>query len=164
MTDDVTAVSEDAVVAHIGDDAVTRALNLLGERWTMLIMRGAFYGIRRYGGFVAALQIPRPTLSDRLGKLVEAGLLIRTRYAGGPIRSDYEYRLTEAGIALFPAILVLMQWGDRYLADGRATPRWIHVDCEQPTSPELACDHCAKPVTARNVRLAGPPHEPVVSP
>ncbi|HZZ45320.1 MAG TPA: helix-turn-helix domain-containing protein [Pseudonocardia sp.] len=150
----------DGRVVPQGEDSVTRTLNLVGERWTMLILREAFFGVRRYGGFVSALRIPRPTLSDRLGKLVDVGLLSRERYAGGPIRSDYEYRLTPAGLALFPAILVLMQWGDTYLSGetvtaGHPAPRWTHVDCELPTNPRLTCDRCGEPVTARNVRLAG---------
>ncbi|AEM84361.1 winged helix-turn-helix transcriptional regulator [Streptomyces violaceusniger] len=142
-----------------GDDSVTRTLNLVGERWTMLILREAFFGVQRYGQFAQNLGIPRPTLSNRLGKLVDVGLLIRERYAGGPIRSDYEYRLTQAGLDLFPAIQILMEWGNTYLPDDPAgsgsTVAWTHDVCGSPTHPRLTCDQCGEPVTAHNVHLTG---------
>lgn len=139
------------------DDSVTRTLNLVGERWTMLILREAFFGLRRYGQFAEALGIPRPTLSNRLGKLVDNGLLTRERYAGGPIRADYEYRLTQAGLDLFPAIMILMQWGDAYLGGGNAgdgSLTWTHDLCGERTRPALTCDRCGAAVTARNVHLS----------
>ncbi|BBJ47167.1 hypothetical protein SSPO_098850 [Streptomyces antimycoticus] len=142
-----------------GDDSVTRTLNLVGERWTMLILREAFFGVHRYGQFAQNLGIPRPTLSNRLGKLVDVGLLIRERYAGGPIRSDYEYRLTQAGLDLFPAIQILMEWGNTYLPDEPAGSgskvAWTHDVCGSPTHPRLTCDQCGEPVTAHNVHLTG---------
>lgn len=125
----------------------------------MLILREAFFGVRRYGQFADALGIPRPTLSNRLKKLVDSGLLTRERYAGGPIRDDYEYRLTLAGLDLFPAIMLLMEWGDTYLLDEEATATersslaWVHEVCGSQTHARLTCDKCSEPVTARNVRL-----------
>jgi DNA-binding HxlR family transcriptional regulator len=104
-------------VAHPLDpqsDSAGRALSLVGERWTMLILREAFFGVRRYGQFARNLGIPRPTLSLRLRKLVDAGLLDRVPYSTDPER--YEYRLTQAGRDLFPAVIALMRWGDKYLA------------------------------------------------
>jgi DNA-binding HxlR family transcriptional regulator len=77
-------------------DSVSRALALVGEKWTMLILREAFFGVRRYGQLARNLGIPRPTLSTRLRTLVDAGLLERVRYATEP--DLYEYRLTGAGI------------------------------------------------------------------
>jgi DNA-binding HxlR family transcriptional regulator len=139
-------------MSHPTEDSATRALNLVGERWTMLILREAFFGVRRYAQFAQALGIPRPTLSDRLAKLVGADLLSREQYAGGPIRADYEYRLTQAGLDLFPAIITLMEWGDRYLGGGSASA-WTHDTCGARTRPVLACDQCGKPVTAQNMHL-----------
>ena len=141
------------MTSHPKVDPATRALNLVGERWTMLILREAFFGVRRYAQFAQALGIPRPTLSDRLAKLVGAGLLSRKRYAGGPIRADYEYRLTQAGLDLFPSILTLMEWADRYLGVGEESV-WTHDGCGARTQPVLTCDRCGKPVTAQNVHLA----------
>ncbi|HJP77781.1 MAG TPA: helix-turn-helix domain-containing protein [Pseudonocardiaceae bacterium] len=139
---------------HGTEDSATRALNLVSERWTMLILRAAFFGVRRYAQFAQELGIPRPTLSDRLAKLVGAGLLSREKYAGGPIRADYEYRLTQAGRDLLPAIVVLMEWGEKYLGEGSAAT-WTHETCGAPSHPVLTCDHCGLPVTAQNVHLNG---------
>src|SRR5436189_3335081 len=92
-------------------ESVGRALELVGERWTMLIMREAFFGVRRFGQLARNLNIPRPTLSARLRTLVEGGLLERLPYARDP--DLFEYCLTDAGRELFSAIVILMQWGDR---------------------------------------------------
>ncbi|WP_405881259.1 helix-turn-helix transcriptional regulator [Streptomyces sp. NBC_01136] len=155
MTDNTEAQAAD----RPSDDPVTRTLNLVGERWTMLILREAFFGVRRYGQFAQSLGIPRPTLSSRLSKLVDGGLLIRERYAGGPIRNDYEYRLTQAGLDLFPAIMILTQWGNTYLTEHAADTQgtsltWTHEVCGSRTHPTLTCDQCGEPVTARNVHLS----------
>lgn len=136
------------------EDAATRALNLVGERWTMRILRACFFGVRRYGQFAQELGIPRPTLSDRLSKLVDAGLLSRERYAGGPIRADYEYRLTRAGLDLFPVVVMLMGWGEKHLdAEPGVDAVWTHSTCGSPTHPVLTCDHCGEPVTAHDLHL-----------
>jgi DNA-binding HxlR family transcriptional regulator len=131
-------------------DSVSRTLGLLGEKWTLLILREAFFGVRRYGQFARNLGIPRPTLSARLRTLVDAGLLERVRYATEPDR--YEYRLTQAGIDLFPSIVTLMRWGDAYLAGPEGPPILLrHNDCGQPADPYLACRSCGDIVDARNV-------------
>src|SRR5690242_8619857 len=95
-------------------DSVSRALDLVGERWSMLILREAFFGVRRYGQLARNIGVPRPTLSARLRKLVDTGLLERAQYAREPDR--FEYRLTAVGRDLFAAVVTLMQWGDKYLA------------------------------------------------
>src|ERR1700680_3699993 len=89
-------------------ESVGRTLALVGERWTLLILREAFFGVRRFGALARNLNIPRPTLSARLRTLVDAGLLERVPYAHDPDR--YEYRLTDAGRDLFPALVALMRW------------------------------------------------------
>src|SRR6202011_1136672 len=91
-------------------ESVGRALTLVGERWTMLILREAFFGVRRYGQLARKLNIPRPTLSLRLRKLAESGWLDRVPYSTEPER--HEYRLTQSGRDLFPAVIALMRWGD----------------------------------------------------
>jgi DNA-binding HxlR family transcriptional regulator len=142
-------------------DSVSRTLDLVGEKWTLLILREAFFGVRRYGQLARTLGIPRPTLSARLRTLVDAGLLERVRYASDPDR--HEYRLTEAGIALFPAIVTLMRWGDQHLAGAEGPPIVLrHAGCGQIADPYLACRACAEEITARNVtpeRGAGYPDE-----
>jgi DNA-binding HxlR family transcriptional regulator len=131
-------------------DSVNRTLALVGEKWTMLILREAFFGVRRYGQLARNLGIPRPTLSARLRTLVDAGLLERARYATEPDR--YEYRLTAAGIDLFAPIVALMRWGDAHLAGPEGAPIVLrHNDCGEIADPRLTCQHCGEEIDARNV-------------
>jgi DNA-binding HxlR family transcriptional regulator len=92
--------------------SLSRTLEVVGERWTLLIVRDAFYGVRRFSDFVAHLSIPRAVLTDRLKSLTEAGVLVR---AAGSGRRE-EYQLTPKGVALWPAVRTLMAWGDEYYA------------------------------------------------
>jgi DNA-binding HxlR family transcriptional regulator len=130
-------------------ESVARALEVVGERWTLLILREAFFGVRRYGQLARNLSIPRPTLSARLRSLVENDLLAKVRYSQDPDR--HEYRLTEAGHDLFSAIVVLMQWGDRHVPDPNGPPILLrHQPCGQITQARLTCQ-CGEEITARNV-------------
>ena len=105
--------------------SVGRAMDILGERWTFLILRESFYGVRRFSDMQRNLGIARNILSNRLQTLVGAGILERRRYQEEPER--YEYRLTETGRGLYPAIIAIMRWGDEHLNDalaaGRAAPQ-----------------------------------------
>jgi len=131
-------------------DSVGRALSLVGERWTMMILRETFFGVRRYGQFARNLGIPRPTLSLRLRKLVDAGLLERVPYSTDPER--HEYRLTGPGRDLFPAVIALMRWGDTHLAGPEGPPIVLrHDTCGNPTHPQLTCDVCGEEVNTGNV-------------
>jgi DNA-binding HxlR family transcriptional regulator len=137
-------------------ESVGRALELVGERWTLLILREAFFGVRRFGQLARNLGIPRPTLSSRLRMLVDAGLLERVPYSLEPER--YEYRLTDAGRDLFGAIVVLMRWGDEHLPNPSGPPIVLrHDTCGEIAEPRLTCTHCGEEITARNVTPeAGP--------
>ena len=95
--------------------SVARTLEIVGERWTWLIVRDAFLGLTRFAEFQRSLGIARNVLADRLGRLVEHGILERVPYSQRPVR--YEYRLTEKGRDLFTALNALRQWGDRYLSE-----------------------------------------------
>jgi DNA-binding HxlR family transcriptional regulator len=131
-------------------DSVRRALELIGERWSLLILRETFFGVRRYGEFARNLSIPRPTLSARLKTLVDAGLLDRVRYARDPDR--HEYRLTQAGRELYPAIVVLMRWGDTYLAGPEGPPILLrHNECGEIAQSYLACRHCGGEISVDKV-------------
>jgi DNA-binding HxlR family transcriptional regulator len=131
-------------------DSVGRTLSLVGERWTIMILREAFFGVRRYGQLARNLKIPRPTLSLRLRKLVDAGVLDREPYSTEPDR--HEYRLTQAGRDLFPAVIALMRWGDVHLAGPEGPPIVLrHDGCGQPTHPRLTCDVCGEEITTRDV-------------
>src|ERR1700693_3779271 len=141
---------------RVEGESVGRALELVGERWTLLILREAFFGVRRFGQLARNLIIPRPTLSSRLRMLVDAGLLERVPYSLEPER--YEYRLTDSGRDLFGAIVVLMRWGDEHLPTPRAPPivRPHDPSAEIP-EPRLTCTHCGEEITTRNVTPeAGP--------
>jgi DNA-binding HxlR family transcriptional regulator len=131
-------------------DSVGRALSLVGERWSLLILRESFYGVRRYAEFARNLSIPRPTLSARLKTLVDAGLLDRVLYATDPDR--HEYRLTQAGRELFAAIVVLMRWGDKYLAGPDGPPLLLrHNDCGEIAESYVACGHCGGEISMDKV-------------
>ena len=105
------------------DCSIARALEVVGERWTLLIIRDAFLGLRRFDEFQESLGIARNVLTDRLARLVEEGILDRVRYSERPER--YEYRLTAKGRDLGIALAGLRQWGDKYLSERppRITPR-----------------------------------------
>jgi DNA-binding HxlR family transcriptional regulator len=131
--------------------SVAGTLEIMGERWTIMVLREAFLGTRRFDDFQRNIGCARNILSDRLQKLVAHGVLERRVYQERPTR--YEYRLTQKGIDLWPAIIALMQWGDRYVAGARGPAIVIeHKACAHETSPELVCSHCKEPVDARAVR------------
>ncbi|GAA3523759.1 helix-turn-helix domain-containing protein [Amycolatopsis ultiminotia] len=140
------------------EESVGRSLAVLGERWTLLIVREAFFGVRRYGQFARNLGIPRPTLSARLKSLVELGVLERVAYATGPDR--HEYRLSAAGRELFPALVVLMRWGDEHLPLPEGPPLVLrHAPCGEPVEPWLVCHRCGAEITTANVTPEpGPGH------
>jgi DNA-binding HxlR family transcriptional regulator len=105
------------------DCSLARALELVGERWTMLILRDCFLGVRRFSDFQSHLDISRAVLATRLDALVADGLVTRTG-AGHP-----EYELTDTGIALWPAMYALLQWGDRLTTPGAPRRIYRHVGC-----------------------------------
>jgi DNA-binding HxlR family transcriptional regulator len=126
-------------------DSVGRALDLVGERWSLLILRETFFGVRRYGEFARNLSIPRPTLSARLKTLVDAGVLDRV----DPVP---EYVLTPAGRDLFGAVVTLMQWGDKHLAGPEGPPILLrHHDCGEVAETYVACGHCGGAIATDRV-------------
>jgi len=119
--------------------SIGRAMEILGERWTFLILRESFYGVRRFSDMQRNLGIARNILSTRLQTLVANGILERRLYQEEPPR--HEYRLTEAGRDLYPAIVTLMRWGDRHLStDPPVVLR--HNSCGHEADPLLVCAHC----------------------
>lgn len=104
--------------------SVARSQAILGDRWTILILRNAFLAIRRFDVFQQQLGIPRHILSVRLKKLVEAGILNKVPYQTRPLR--HEYRLTDMGKELYPVVLALVAWGDKWLSDADGTPVLLH--------------------------------------
>jgi DNA-binding HxlR family transcriptional regulator len=121
---------------------VQRALGIVGDRWSLLILREAFHGVRRFDDMAAHLGISESVLTRRLRGLVEANVLTRVAYRGPGVRTRYEYRLTEQGMDLFPVITALMQWGDRYLADeGGGAWTVTHEACGEPVEVVVRCAH-----------------------
>ena len=139
--------------------SIARSLGILGDRWTLLIIREAFSGVRRFDDFRKHLDIARNVLTERLQRLVDAGVLVQDQYQDSPPRS--EYRLTEAGRDLQPTLISLMQWGDRWLAGRAGPPLQIeHTGCGHVAQAELVCGHCKALLDARNTRLKEGPGLP----
>lgn len=131
--------------------SVARALEVVGERWAFLVLRESFYGVRRFDQFQRNLGIARNILTSRLQTLVGAGILERTLYNERPKR--YEYRLTQKGLDLYPVVVSLMQWGDRYAADPAGPPIVLeHKGCGKITTPKFVCSNCGEEVGARDIR------------
>ena len=130
-------------------------MDILGERWTFLILRESFYGVRRFSDMQRNLGIARNILSSRLQTLVGAGILERRRYQEEPER--FEYRLTAAGRDLYPAIIAIMRWGDEHLATTRRPPVELHHSCGEVADPVLVCGHCGEPLHPHDVTPAPGP-------
>jgi DNA-binding HxlR family transcriptional regulator len=134
--------------------SVARALSVVGDRWTLLVLREAFMRTRRFEDFQAKTGAPRPVLAERLKSLVDDGVLERRQYSDRPDR--YEYRLTPKGVDLYPVLVSLLAWGDRWMSDPAEPPILLrHRGCGEIVLPELACPTCGEWVSARDM-------EPVV--
>jgi DNA-binding HxlR family transcriptional regulator len=130
--------------------SIARAMEILGERWTFLILREAFYGVRRFSDMQRNLGIARNILSTRLQTLVGAGIFERRLYHEEPER--YEYRLTPAGRDLYPSIVTLMRWGDEHLTGELGPPVVLrHNLCGHEADPVLVCSHCREELRPREV-------------
>jgi DNA-binding HxlR family transcriptional regulator len=130
--------------------SVAGALEIVGERWTLLVLRDAFLGVRRFDDFQRDLGIARNILQARLERLVEEGILERRLYQERPPR--HEYRLTEKGIDLWPAIVALMKWGDRYLYPDGPPVVMEHRGCGGEVDDRRICTRCGVPLEARDVK------------
>lgn len=124
------------------DCSLARALELLGERWTLLIVRDAFYGVRRYNDFLTHLDVPRAVLATRLQALVDAEVLDRRPYQDNPVR--HEYVLTERGRGLWPALNALSHWGAEHLSPSGPTRVFAHASCGAPIGRTGVCPDCGE--------------------
>lgn len=132
--------------------SLARTLAVIGDKWTLLILRDSFLGIRRFDEFERRLGITRHLLAARLKKLVEHGVLTKVAYQQRPLRE--EYRLTEKGLDLHPAIIALVAWGDQHMADQRGAPVvHVHKGCGKVMRPITACSECGERVSARDVEV-----------
>ena len=136
--------------------SVAGTLAVVGEKWSLLVLREAFLGVRRFADFQRILGAPRAVLTDRLASLVEQGILRRVPYQDEGERQRHEYRLTPKGVDLYPTLVALMEWGDRHLApDGDPPMELRHRDCGAPVRLRLTCDDGHTLDSAREVRPVG---------
>jgi DNA-binding HxlR family transcriptional regulator len=129
--------------------SIARSLEVVGERWTLLIVRDLFYGVRRFGDFVTQLGIPRAILADRLRLLAEHGVVVRGRDGGGTA----EYRLTAKGEQLWPVLRAYMAWGDAFYAPGGAPRKLRHDNDGGLLDEHGCCQACGAAVPLPDVRL-----------
>jgi DNA-binding HxlR family transcriptional regulator len=138
------------------DCSVAKALEVIGERWSLLIVRAVMHGNRRFGEMQESLGIARNVLSARLQRLVDEEILERRAYQESPPR--YEYFLTQKGLDLWPALIALLNWGDRYSPSTEGPRRLIvHKECGGTVSERGICESCGKLLTARDAKqVPGP--------
>lgn len=130
--------------------SIAQTLAVVGDRWTLLILRDAFLGTRRFEKFHRQLGVSRHRLTERLNKLVDNGVLEKVLYQERPPR--YEYRLTEKGLDLLPVMLTLSDWGTRWCADDTGAPvEYLHRTCNRLARPVLSCSECGEPMTPGTV-------------
>jgi DNA-binding HxlR family transcriptional regulator len=134
--------------------SVAQCLEVVGEWWSLLIVRDAFLGVRRFDELQARLGISRNILNQRLTHLVEHGVLERVPYQDNPPR--HEYRLTDKGRDLWHVVTAMRQWGDRWAAPAGAPLRVRHKACGHVSRAVPVCSHCGEPLDARSVTAAEP--------
>ena len=133
--------------------SVAGTLAVVGEKWSLLVLREAFLGVRRFADFQRVLGAPKAVLTDRLGTLVEQGILVRVPYQPEGERQRHEYRLTPKGRALYPTLVALMEWGDTYLAEGEVPPLALyHRECDARVHLQLVCEEGHSVAGPREVR------------
>jgi DNA-binding HxlR family transcriptional regulator len=133
--------------------SVAGALSVVGEKWSLLVLREAFLGVRRFADFHRVLGAPKAVLTDRLGTLVEQQILEKVPYQAEGERQRHEYRLTDKGRDLYPTLVALMAWGDRYLSDDGIAPLELrHRDCGAAVHLELVCTEGHVVAGPRDVR------------
>ncbi|MGI9621512.1 MAG: winged helix-turn-helix transcriptional regulator [Acidimicrobiales bacterium] len=128
--------------------SIAATLEVIGDRWTMLILRDVFRGVRRFGQLQSDLGIAKNILSDRLQRLVDHGVLEPVPYQDRPVRN--EYRLTAKGADLSPALVAIMHWGDRWYADEPPTVL-VHDDCGTPLENITRCPECGEDIAPTQI-------------
>jgi DNA-binding HxlR family transcriptional regulator len=129
--------------------SIQRTLDVIGDRWTLLILRDVFRGVRRFSRIQSDLGIARNLLTDRLAALVSADVVERVPYQDRPIR--HEYRLTDKGRDLSAALVALMRWGDAWCGAEGAPTELVHDECGTRLELQPWCVHCNEPVTPTHI-------------
>jgi DNA-binding HxlR family transcriptional regulator len=142
--------------------SMARTIGVIGDRWTLLILRECFLRTRRFEGFQSALGITRHLLAERLKKLVRQGVLRRIPYQESPKR--HEYILTQKGLDLHPIMMALVHWGDTHMVDERGRPLLHeHRKCGKMFDPVMVCSECGEPLSAKEVHVhPGPGARPAL--
>ncbi|MHC2337154.1 winged helix-turn-helix transcriptional regulator [Bradyrhizobium sp. USDA 4454] len=132
--------------------SLARTVAVIGDRWSLLILRECFLRIRRFDDFQASLGITRHLLADRLKKLVRFGVLRKIPYQDAPKR--YEYILTQKGLDLYPIIMSIVHWGNIHMVDARGRPLLHeHKSCGKMFDPVMVCSECGEPLSAKHVHV-----------
>ncbi len=140
--------------------SIARTLEVIGDRWTMLVVRDAFLGVRRFDEFQRSLGIARNVLTDRLARLVADGILQRRRYQERPGR--FEYSLTPAGLDLWPVLIGLLTWGDKHRPEEAGPPRLMwHRGCGGAITARATCAACGAPLPPTEIETELGPGTPV---
>ena len=140
--------------------SIARALSVIGDRWTLLIIRNAFMGTRRFDDFQAQLGVTRHLLTDRLNLLVEEEVMRKVPYQEQPTR--YEYRLTKKGVELYPVLMALVKWGDSWMTDENGVPlEYVDRETGELIEPILIDKHTGEPINPRkkDIKLGPGLHE-----
>ena len=133
--------------------AIEHTLGVIGDRWSILIVRAALRGLRRFDEFIDDLGIARPVLADRLKRLVEHDVLAKVPYQDHPVR--FEYRLTDAGLALSPVLVALVRWSEEHVPHVRPSTKLVHAPCGTELEQAFWCRSCATtfgPTAVKGVR------------
>jgi DNA-binding HxlR family transcriptional regulator len=142
--------------------SMARTIGVIGDRWTLLILRECFLRTRRFEAFQSALGITRHLLAERLKKLVRLGVLRRIPYQESPKR--FEYILTQKGLDLYPIMMAIVHWGDTHMVDERGRPLLHeHQKCHKHFNPVMVCSECGEPLLAREVHVHDGPGKRVVA-
>ena len=140
--------------------SIVRTLEVIGDRWTMLVVRDAFLGVRRFDEFQRSLGVARNVLTDRLARLVADGILQRRRYQERPER--FEYSLTPAGLDLWPVLIGLLTWGDKHRPEEAGPPRLMwHRGCGGAITARATCAACGEPLPPTEIETELGPGTPV---
>ena len=132
--------------------SMARTVSVIGDRWTLLILRDCFLRVRRFEDFQERLGITRPILANRLRKLVDEFVLVKVPYQQRPLR--YEYRLTQKGLDLYPIAMAIVHWGDVHMAGKKGRPLLhAHDLCGKDFDPVMVCSECGEPLNPKQVRV-----------
>jgi DNA-binding HxlR family transcriptional regulator len=132
--------------------SVARTVSVIGDRWTLLILRDCFLRVRRFDAFQERLGITRPLLATRLRKLVKDGVLTKVAYQQRPTR--YEYRLTPKGLDLYPIVISIVHWGDVHMSGRKGRPLLHEHDlCGKTFDPVMTCSRCGEVLNPRQVHV-----------